>query len=333
MSTIPIKRRDEAAEAARFAQEIKEAADGLLADGADRGDIKLIARAMAELRGALKLLRRYRNRRKVTIFGSARTPTDDPVFQHAIDFGRAISEAGFMVITGAGPGIMEAGHIGAGAADSIGINILLPFEQSANAVMAGNEKLINTRYFFTRKLLFLKEADAIVLFPGGFGTLDEGFESLTLVQTGRAEMVPIVLLEPEGGTYWKHWDQYVRSQLFDAGLISEEDLHLYKITSSIAEAVAEISGFYRVFHSQRYVRGRLVLRLHQRLDRAFVESLNEEFADILTGQPMRQGNAHADEFNEPHLAELPRLFLPFNRRSFGRLRQCINRINREGARG
>lgn len=329
MSTVPFGQRDEVAEAARFAQEIKATADGLLADGADRGDIKLMARAMAEMRDALKLLRRYRDRRKVTMFGSARTRHDDPIFKHAVEFGRAASEAGFMVITGAGPGVMEAGHIGAGADDSIGINIQLPFEQSANAVIAGNEKLIHTRYFFTRKVLFLKEADAIVLFPGGFGTLDEGFESLTLVQTGRAEMIPIVLLEPRGGTYWTHWDQYVRSQLYDAGLISEEDLHLYKITTSIEDAVAEIAGFYRVYHSQRYVRGRLVLRLNRRLEREFIDSLNEEFRDMLTGRPMRQGSAHADEFNEPELADLPRLIIPFNRRSFGRLRQCINRINKE----
>jgi uncharacterized protein (TIGR00730 family) len=322
--------RDEAAESARFVEEIRRTAEGLLSDDADRGDVKLIARALSELRVAIKVLSRYRHRRKVTMFGSARTPPDDPVYKHAVEFGRAMAREGYMVVTGGGPGIMEAGHVGAGPEASIGINIVLPFEQAANTVIAGDEKLIHTRYFFTRKLLFLKESDAVVLFPGGFGTLDEGFEALTLLQTGRAELMPIVLVDAPGGSYWTHWDQYVRAQLFDAGLISEEDLHLYKITSSIEEAVREITGFYRVFHSQRYVRGRLVLRLNRTLDEAFIERLNRDFADMLTGRAIRMGEAHADEFNEPQLADLPRLYVPFDRKSFGRLRQMIDRINAAG---
>lgn len=325
--SAPRKGRDDAAESARFVEEIKRSAEGLLEDGADRGDIKLLARSLAELRSAFRLLAQYRGRRKVVIFGSARTLPDDPLFLQAVEFGKAAAEAGYMVITGAGPGIMEAGHLGANVQHSIGINIVLPFEQSANAVIANDEKLINLRYFFTRKLLFVKETDAIVLFPGGFGTLDEGFECLTLVQTGKANIMPIVMVDRPGGTYWSHWDRYVKNELLEKKMISPEDLSLYKITTSVPEAIREIDDFYRIYHSHRYVRGQLVLRLNHPLHPELMNRLNDEFHDILTSGRIRLGEAHSDEMTEPNLAALPRLHLSFNRRSFGRLRQMIDLIN------
>ena len=326
MASVP-RRRDDDAEKARLVDEIKEMADGLLADQADRGDIKILARSLAELREAFHLLAQYRHRRKVVIFGSARTPASDPIYRHAVEMGKAIADAGFMVITGAGPGIMEAGHEGAGVEQSIGINIVLPFEQSANPVIAGDDKLVNLRYFFTRKVCFVKETQGIVLFPGGFGTLDEGFETLTLVQTGKSPLMPIVMVDQPGGTYWTHFDHYVRTELFKAGYIAEEDLSLYHITHSVDDAVREITDFYRVFHSQRFVRGQLVLRLMRRPSPELVERLNDEFSDIVTTGKIRLGGAHPDEANEPALADLPRLLFAFNRRSFGRLRQLIDIIN------
>lgn len=319
--------RDDAAESARFVEEIKQIADQLLADRADRGDLKLIARALGELREGFDLFARYRHRPKVTMFGSARTAPDDPLYQHAMEAGAALARAGYMVITGAGPGIMEAGHRGAGAENSIGINIVLPFEQSANPVIAHDEKLVNLRYFFTRKLLFVKETDAIVLFPGGFGTQDEGFETLTMVQTGKAEIMPIIMVDRPGGTYWSHFDRYVRTELLQGGMISAEDLSLYRVTTSIDDVLDEITTFYRVYDSQRYVRGQLVLRLRHRLDAAMVDRLNDEFADIVTSGRIRIGGPHPDEFNEPRLKDLARLYVPFNRRSYGRLRQLIDLVN------
>lgn len=319
--------RDDAADAARFVQEIKDTADKLLADGAGRGDIKLLARALKELRYSFRLLRRYRDRRKITIFGSARTAPNSPGYQQAVALGKAFARAGYMVITGAGPGIMEAGHIGAGADLSIGFNIRLPFEQEANEVIAEDEKLVNLNYFFTRKLLFIKETDALVLFPGGFGTLDECYEALTLIQTGKSPVIPIVMVDVPGGAYWEHWRQYTERYLFDAGMISAEDFRLFRIVHSVEDALAEVQSFYRVYHSQRYVRGRLVLRLQKPVADALLERLNREFADILLRGHITRGPAHADEANEPELGELERLYIPFDRKSFGRLRQLIDLVN------
>jgi uncharacterized protein (TIGR00730 family) len=322
--------RDDAADAAKFVQEIKQVADQLLLDRADRGDIKLMARAFVELSDALRVLARYRNHRKVTVFGSARAVPDSPRFRQAVDFGRTMAQAGYMVITGAGPGIMEAGHIGAGRDMSIGLNIRLPFEQETNLVMEDNDKLLNLNYFFTRKLLFVKETDALALFPGGFGTLDECYEVLTLVQTGKTKMMPIVMLDVPGGGYWEAWAEYQRRHLCGAGMISPEDESLFRITHSIDEAAGEITNFYRVYHSERYVRGQLVLRLQRALEDTLFQRICREFADILTGGQFRRGAAHRDEANEPHLAHLPRLIFPFDRKSFGRLRLLIDLINRDG---
>lgn len=323
--------RDDAAEVVRLVEDLKATADKLLRDGADRGDVKLLSRSLRELRYCLKILAKYRNRRKVTVFGSARTPPDSPVFQQAVDFGRQIAEAGYMVITGGGPGIMEAGHVGAGVDMSIGFNILLPFEQSANPVIAQDEKSLHLNYFFTRKVLFLKESDAVVLFPGGFGTLDEGFESLTMMQTGKCPIIPLVMVDVPGGDYWESWLDYVTKCLYKPGLISDEDFSLFRITHSVEEAVEEIARFYRVFHSDRYVRGKLSLRLKNELSEELLEKIREGFGDIVTEGSFVQGPAHDDEKNEPDVRDLPRLSFAFNRKAHGRLRQLINLINDEGS--
>lgn len=319
--------RDEAAEVARFAREIEHLAQGIVRDRFDRGDAKLLARSLEELRHALATLARYRHRRKVAIFGSARTPAEHADFQHTVRFARAMADEGWMVVTGAGPGIMEAGHLGAAIQHSIGINIRLPFEQAANPIIARDEKLVHLNYFFTRKLVFIKESDGVVLFPGGFGTLDEGFEVLTLLQTGKANPFPVVMLEAPGGEYWRHWLDYVERRLLHAGMISPEDLHLFLVTQSIEEAVAEIVGFYRTYHSLRYVRGKLVIRLNQAVPDDVFERIRSEFGDILTRGDFERTTAHAHEANEPLVAHLPRLVFAFNRRSFGRLRQLINVLN------
>src|SRR5919201_284048 len=204
----------------QLVQQLKETADKLIRDQANRGDIKLLNTALKELRYAFKVFAPYRNRRKVTMFGSARLSAEHPAYRQAVEFGRRIAEAGYMVITGAASGIMEAGHVGAGRENSIGVNILLPFEQAANAVIAGDLKLMHLKYFFTRKLLFVKESDAIALFPGGFGTQDEGFEVLTLMQTGKSHLFPIVMVDAPGGEYWRRWQRFVTEVLLARGLIS-----------------------------------------------------------------------------------------------------------------
>src|SRR5436190_24335481 len=214
-------------------QQIKETADKLIRDHANRADVKLLSTALKELRYCFKVFGPYRERRKVTVFGSARLPLEDPACQAAVEFGRRMAQAGFMVITGAASGIMEAGHVGAGRDASIGINILLPFEQSANTIIAGDAKLMHLKYFFTRKLLFVKESDAVALFPGGFGTQDEGFEVLTLIQTGKSHMFPVIMVDEPGGDYWKQWHHYIETVLMRRGLISPSDLALYKVTDSV----------------------------------------------------------------------------------------------------
>lgn len=309
--------------------QIKETADKLLRDQANRGDVKLISTALRELRYSFWVFSKYRNRPKVTVFGSARLKQDHPACLAAVEFSRRMAEAGFMVITGAASGIMEAGHVGAGRENSIGVNILLPFEQSANAVIADDFKLMHLKYFFTRKLLFVKESQGIALFPGGFGTLDEGFEVLTLVQTGKSHLFPIVMVDEPGGDYWKRWLQYVEDALLARGMISPADLALFKVTDSIDEAVAEMIDFYRVYHSMRYVLPDLVLRLKRRLSEPLLESIRKEFADILEGGTFEQTTALPEEANEIELADLPRLRFRFDRRSLGRLRMLVDRINRE----
>jgi uncharacterized protein (TIGR00730 family) len=232
-----------------------------------------------------------------------------------------------MVITGGGDGIMGAAQLGAGREHSFGLNIHLPFEQHANVTIEGDRKLINFNYFFTRKLNFVKETHAFALFPGGFGTMDEGFEVLTLMQTGKARIIPVVLLDRPGGSYWETWMKFLNEHLFKFGYIGEEDFQLFKIVPDAAEAVAEILRFYSVYQSSRWVGQELVLRLARKLSAGAVAALNEKFADLLQTGQIVQGTALRPEKNEPEIWELPRLILTPHRRSFGRFRQFIDAIN------
>ena len=307
---------------------IKESADKLEADRTSRGDLKILSRALRELRYAFKVFAPYRSQRKVTIFGSARTQPDHPSYQQAVDFGRAMADVQWLVVTGAASGIMEAGHVGAGRDHSMGLNIMLPFEQSANSVIAGDHKLVNMKYFFTRKLMFVKECDAVVCLPGGFGTLDEGLEVLTLLQTGKRDMVPVIFLDEPGGNFWRAWHEYVVEHLLGQKMISADDLAIYRVTDDYKEAVDEIMQFYRVYHSMRYVRSNLVFRLREQLHPSLVEDINQHFTDILSEGKFTQQGPLKDEKDEPDLADLNRLVFPFNRRSLGRLRQLIDTINR-----
>jgi uncharacterized protein (TIGR00730 family) len=310
--------------------QIKETADKLLRDHANRGDIKLLSTALKELRYAFKILAPFRHRRKVTVFGSARIKSDHPAYQQAVEFGRAAAADGYMVITGAASGIMEAGHEGAGREHSIGVNILLPFEQSANPVIAGDAKLMHLKYFFTRKLVFVKESDAVALFPGGFGTQDEGFEVLTLVQTGKSHIFPIVMVDVKDGGYWEPWDAYVKNVLLARGMISPADMALYKLTHSVEDAMAEIRSFYRIYHSMRYVKKELVLRLQHRLSQSLLDQISRDYADIVVSGSFTQVDALPLEANDEHVAQLPRLKFHFDRRQLGRLRMLIDVINKEG---
>ncbi len=296
-------------------------------DGTTRGDLKILNRTLRELRYAFKVFQPFRRRRKVTVFGSARTAPTQPAYQQAVEFGRAIANHGWMVITGAGGGIMEAGMLGCGRDMAMGLNILLPFEQRANDVIDGDPKLVTMKYFFTRKLMFVKECSAVVCLPGGLGTLDETCEVLTLLQTGKQTMLPVVLLDSPGGDYWSHFDEFITKTLLADGLISPEDQSLYRVTDSVAEAVEETLKFYRVYHSMRYVSDTLVLRIYQPLDHDELGQLNAEFGDILIDGSIEQVSALPEEANEPELSDLPRLKLRFNRRNLGRLRRLIDAIN------
>jgi uncharacterized protein (TIGR00730 family) len=299
----------------------------LLTEQADRGDVKLISRAFRELRYAFKTFTPYRHIRKVAVFGSARTNEQAPAYRQAVAFGRAMVERGYMVVTGAGDGIMRAAQEGAGRERSFGINIDLPFEQLPNEFIHEDPKLIACKYFFTRKLIFVKESHALALFPGGWGTMDEGFEALTLQQTGKSPPVPIVFVDEPGGSYWAEWREYNVRHLLGRGLISPEDLYLFTITDRPDVAVNEIISFYKNYHSSRYVRGRLVLRLNHPMPEHLLEAINDEFADLLSQGKIEQGAALPEERNDQDVLHLPRLLLWFNRKNSGRLRQLIDRIN------
>lgn len=298
----------------------------LIQDQAERGDLKILNTTLKEMRYSFKSFRPYRRVRKVSVFGSARCSSETEDYKQAVEFSKRISDLGFMIITGAGHGIMEAGHVGAGREHSFGVNIRLPFEQVANSVIAGDEKLINYKYFFTRKLFFMKESHAIVCFPGGFGTHDEGLEILTLVQTGKSHMMPIVFVHPEGGEFWNDWHKYNEERLLTRGMISPEDLHLYKVTDRVDEAIEEITRFYRRFHSMRYVRDDLIIRLEAPLEAHELDEINEEFADLLKSGRIEPAETLPEE-TDPNIGHLPRLRLHFRRRAFGRLRQLVDRLN------
>ncbi|MBL4699183.1 MAG: LOG family protein [Phycisphaerales bacterium] len=300
----------------------------LIPDGRDTGELKLMTAAMKELRYAYRVFGEYPNVHKVTIFGSARTPEDHPDYLSAVEFSKLMAQAGWMSITGAGNGIMKAGHEGPGREASFGVAIHLPFETSANEYIVGDEKLINFRYFFTRKLIFLSQAEAVVCYPGGFGTLDETFETLTLVQTGKASMVPIVFIdgdrEGENGSYWEGWDRYVRQQLAGRGWISEDDFSLYYIAKDPQDAVDHVINFYKNYHSSRYVRDDLIIRINKKLREEDIEILNEEFSVLVKKGKIVQCQAYPQE--RDHL-DMPRIAFTHTRYKFGLVRALIDRIN------
>jgi len=297
-------------------------------DQTTTADLKLFNRSLKELRYAARVFAPYRQVPKVVVFGSARTKPAEPECLAAETFSRRMwAEHGYMTITGGGEGIMGAAQRGAGRDNSFGLNIRLPFEQRANETIHGDPKLVNFNYFFTRKLNFVKETQAVALFPGGFGTMDEGFELLTLMQTGKGRIIPVVLVDRPGGKYWETWFAFLGEYLLKLGLVSEADFHLFKMTDSVDEAIAEIVQFYRNYHSYRWVGQRIVFRLQKELTTAAVETLNTDFADLIADGRIVQGTALPEEKNEPELADLPRLILAPHRRNFGRFRKLIDAIN------
>ncbi len=296
----------------------------------DRLNWKILTASLEDLEQGFKRFYPYRHTRKISIFGSARTSPQQAEYKMAADFARCITQSGFMVITGAGGGIMQAGNEGAGRANSFGLNIQLPFEQSANTLIDGDHKLIDFKYFFTRKLFFLKESDAIALFPGGFGTQDEAFETLTLCQTGKYGPVPLVLVDRPGGDYWHSWNNYICKQLKEKGLISPDDFSLYTITDQLDVACQTIKDFYRVYHSSRYVGKLFVMRLKLELSSAEVEQLNQDFTDILSKGEICQTTALPEERQDTETLNLPRLIFYFNQRNLGRLYQLITAVNQLG---
>lgn len=291
------------------------------------GDFKMMNRALKEMRIATEVFYPYRDIKKVAIFGSARTLPEEEEYQTTVRFAKRMAEEGFMTITGAGPGIMSAGNEGAGRESSFGLNISLPFEAMANPFIANDEKLIDFNYFFTRKLSFVKEANAAVAMPGGFGTMDEIFEALTLIQTGKAIVYPIVLLDAKGGKYWKFWNQFIEEHLHRLGLISDTDFALFKVTDDVEEAVREITHFYKNFHSYRYVGDKLVVRVKRRVEEKAFVKLTKDFKDLIKTGEMVQCDALREEGDEHELDDLPRIVFRHKRREYGRLREFINALN------
>jgi uncharacterized protein (TIGR00730 family) len=293
----------------------------------DTLDLKILNRTLKELRYAFRVFQPYRNRPKISMFGSARTLPDDPNYQIAYRFARLLVEHGYMVITGGADGIMRAGQEGAGREYSFGVNIMLPFEQGPNTIIADDPKLITFKYFFTRKLLFVKESNGTALFPGGFGTHDEGFEVLTLVQTGKSHPQPMVCIQAPGCDYWHRWHGFIRDQLLTRGLISEEDMSLFKIFESEKAAVEEIETFYRNYHSIRSVHRLLVVRMRHRMSAEELAVINDRFSDLLESGVFEQRDSLPEELDEPALKDFPRLVFLHNRRSASRLRQLIDHLN------
>lgn len=293
-----------------------------------KADLKLMNSTLKEMRFTAKIFGPYRDARKVTVFGSARLVPDEPLYRMACRFGQELAKRNYMVITGAGGGIMQAVNEGAGPEHSFGVNIRLPFEQKPNPTLEGSPRLITYKYFFNRKVAFLKEASAIALFPGGYGTLDEAMETLTLIQTGKRTPMPLVLIDEPGGTYWTWWLRFFNEVLLPRGFVSDTDCRLFELVDSAETAVERIVHFYRRYHSQRYVERQLVLRLLSPLGEGAVRELNGEFKDILMpgGSIVPSGPLAAEE-DEPEIAHLPRLVVDFNRKDFGRLRALIDAIN------
>lgn len=304
-----------------------ESVVGLARTDSDVLDLKLADTALKEMAEAFEVFRPWRHVRKVTMFGSARTAPEDPIYVLARDLARRLAHEGWMIVTGAGPGIMAAGTEGAGRERSFGVNIRLPHEQGANAFIAQDPKLIEMRYFFTRKLMLIKESHAYVVLPGGFGTLDECFELLTLLQTGKAEPAPVVLVEtPEGG-FWRAWLRFVEDEVVPRGYVSAPDLGFFRIVTSVEEVVTEVQRYYANFHSARWVGDLLVLRLQRLPDADALARLSEEFSDIVVSGRIKASDPLPPERTAGVHLELPRVTLRFDKVSYSRLRALIDAIN------
>ncbi|HPM42624.1 MAG TPA: TIGR00730 family Rossman fold protein, partial [Candidatus Omnitrophota bacterium] len=298
-------------------------------ESTDKGDLKLVNNALKELRYSFKVFSPYRAVKKVIIFGSARSAKTSADYQMAEEFARKMTDNGYMVVTGGGPGVMEAGNKGARAGMEFALNIRLPYEQKPNPYIDEKDKIINFKYFFTRKLMFVKETDATVLFPGGFGTHDEGFEMLTLIQTGKSRPRPVVMVEPKGSTYWSVWRRFVVRELLGKGFISKEDFSLFRIVRSVDDAIKYIEDFYKVYHSIRYVAGVTVLRLNRDISDKTLNALNIKFKDILTSGEIKRSPPLRAELHKEEFPELPRLIMKFNFRNYGRLCEMIGAINKD----
>lgn len=300
---------------------------GLAREGVSVGDLKIADAALAEMVEAFRVFRPFRAVRKATMFGSARTQEHDPIYRLARDIASGLASAGWMMITGAGPGIMAAGTEGAGREHAFGVNIRLPHEQGANPFIAQDPKLVEMRYFFTRKLMLIKESNAYIVLPGGFGTLDECFELLTLLQTGKAEPAPIVLVETPGGTYWQRWQEFISDEAIRSGWISPEDTSLFRIVNSVQDALSEVFCFYRNYHSCRWVGDLLVIRLQRPPSADELEALNDQFSDIVTSGAIRHTSAMPPERSSDDHLELARIALRFDKFHFTRLRVLIDALN------
>ena len=293
----------------------------------DRGDLKLINTALKELRYTSKIFTPYRNDRKVVIFGSARTELETDEYKMTVSLSELFVKKGFKVITGGGPGIMEAGNKGAGRENSFSLNIKLPFEQMHNQYIAGDIKAINFKYFFNRKLFFLKESDATVVFPGGFGTLDECFENITLIQTGKSKPRPIILIDPVHSQYWSDWIKFVTKELSKSGYISPSDMSLVQHVHSVEKAVDEITKFYKIYHSIRYVGGKTVIRLNSHLSSKNIKELTNKYSCILRPGEIEATTALPAEKKNNEYPDLPRLVMDFNKRNFGKLHEMLRFLN------
>jgi len=320
-------KRSSSPETGRLLKEIITTAVKLGLESKDKGDLKLVNNALKELRYSFKVFAPYRKTKKVIIFGSARSKSSSPEYKMAEEFAEKLTKKGYMIVTGGGSGVMEAGNKGAGRSKDFGLNIRLPFEQKPNPYLDEKDKIVNFKYFFTRKLIFIKETDATALFPGGFGTHDEAFEMLTLTQTGKSKPRPIVLMEPEGSTYWETWKHFVRHEILKSGYIQKEDFSLFQTARTADEAIEFIEKYYSVYHSVRYIMGTTIIRLHRKISDATLARINKEFKDILVSGQIEPALPAEKEIQEGEFLDLPRLSLKFNLRDYGRLFELIRAIN------
>ena len=311
----------------RRANELLVAAAGIVADEADPLDLKIAAAALQEMRRAYATFKPYRSAKKVTVFGSARTRPDDANYALAYEVAQGLARDGWMIVTGAGPGIMIAANQGAGRDMSFGVNIRLPFETEVHALLHGDHKLVDMKYFFTRKLMLVKESSGFVALPGGFGTLDETFELLTLQQTGKADPAPIVLLDAPGGTYWTDWAQFVERELIDNGMVSATDRDLFTVTDNVETACRTINGFWANYHSIRYVGDHLVVRMQRDISDDGLADINERFAHLVDHGAIERTRPLRPEVDDDDVVDLPRLTFAYGNRHYGKLNPLIHAVN------